>query len=94
MLVVSELVTNAVVHTRCRRVLVAIALTPMDEVIVAVANRTLTRDRWSELRAPRAELAESGRGLDIVRCTSNRVGMTRRCGCTVVWARLSAGDSK
>ncbi|WP_079026389.1 ATP-binding protein [Embleya scabrispora] len=88
-LVVSELVTNAITHTACRRIVVLVIESASKELVVAVVNRSPDRSWRREPSRPASDSAESGRGLVIVRALSTRMGAARRCGHTIVWARRS-----
>ncbi|WSY48481.1 ATP-binding protein (plasmid) [Embleya sp. NBC_00888] len=85
--VISELVTNAITHGRCRHVLV-ILLAGNGEFVVVVANdgcppvRSLTDVDPNLIDGD----AECGRGLRIVNAMSSRFGATRGLGRTIVWA--------
>ncbi|MFI6584873.1 ATP-binding protein [Embleya sp. NPDC050493] len=89
-LVVSELVTNVVIHTSSRRIVVAVIESASGELLVAVANRSPARTWWRRHGHVDTDVAESGRGLAIVRAMSARMGSVHRCGHTIVWARQSA----
>ncbi|MFI8306095.1 ATP-binding protein [Streptomyces sp. NPDC085927] len=86
-LVVSELLTNAVLHTNSRRVACTLGATP-DLVLIQVT------DDGSGPSAPRTRRAgsrdEAGRGLLLVRALSEHwgVGVAEYGGGRTVWATL------
>lgn len=85
-LVVSELVTNAITHTRCRSVAVGVLLRRSGELLVVVADNGPGPARIPTDTDPGGVDDERGRGLFLVATTSTRFGATRRLGHTVVWA--------
>ncbi|MEU1667945.1 ATP-binding protein [Streptomyces sparsogenes] len=86
-LIVSELVTNAVVHSGCRCLRVTVSRPGPHWVRVAVT------DKSPVLPTPRAVEAddENGRGLAIVEAVSDRWGTDRLPWGKRVWAELRVG---
>lgn len=82
--IVTELVSNAVEHTRCRSVRVLVTRTTDHRVRIAVADTC--RDT-PEMDRPGGD-AEGGRGLFLVDALSSRWGYDRNPWGKVVWAEL------
>ncbi|MFI6942773.1 SpoIIE family protein phosphatase [Streptomyces sp. NPDC050418] len=94
---VSELVTNAVVHAGtqvevvCRMEAVLAADGGLDEgaaVVIEVGDHHPGRPVQGEVSGHPPGLAEYGRGLQLVACLSESWGITYRTGTKTVWARL------
>ena len=87
MLVASELVTNAVVHSGGdeRHSLSVVVSRSDSAVLISVRDPGLSADE-AKIRADRGSEVE-GRGLMLVERLSNRWG-TRRNGSYLVWAQL------
>ncbi|MBV9023727.1 MAG: ATP-binding protein [Streptomycetaceae bacterium] len=84
-LIVSELATNALIHTRTSTVTVVVACLP-GAVVVSVTDR----GPHKPLAVPAADnRAEHGRGLHIVDALSQRWGHARTGTGTRVWARVA-----
>jgi hypothetical protein len=86
-LIASELVTNVLDHTRCRRLRVSARRVKPGTVRIAVSDRSL---RVPELRAPGSG-SPGGRGLLLVDALSHGWGCERRGWGKVVWARVCVG---
>ncbi|MET9134248.1 ATP-binding protein [Streptomyces antibioticus] len=87
-LVVSELLTNAISHTRCRTAQVVIERRQADLVRICVEDDDPGRPD-TDLRRPSDE-AVGGRGLLLVDALSHRWGYDRRPHGKVAWAELRA----
>ncbi|MFF9620328.1 SpoIIE family protein phosphatase [Streptomyces griseosporeus] len=98
-LVVSELVTNAVVHAGTDVGLLC-RLEPAGHVVVEVSDQHPARAPRDDATAPadRAvpayDLPEYGRGLRLVATLAESWGITYRRGAKTVWARLPADDPR
>ncbi|MFC7913077.1 SpoIIE family protein phosphatase [Streptomyces sp. NPDC057386] len=96
-LVVSELVTNAVVHAGTDVGLLC-RLEPAGHIVVEVSDQHPTRaprDSGTGRTAPAApayDTPEYGRGLRLVATLAESWGITYRRGAKTVWARLSPYD--
>ncbi|GGX70522.1 ATP-binding protein [Streptomyces anandii] len=93
-LVVSELVTNAVRYSWTRTPQAAAARRFFELSLYALADciRVEVRDKERKLPVPTAvaEYAEGGRGLEIVQCCTSRWGAYHTCaGGKVVWCDVS-----
>ncbi|MFH8597539.1 ATP-binding protein [Streptomyces rimosus] len=89
-LVTSELVTNAVDHSRCRYMHVRISRLGKDRVRVAVTDRSFVRP---VLREP-SQYDQNGRGLFLVEALADCWGTERRSFGKSVWAELiTEGES-
>lgn len=92
-LLVSELVTNAVVHAGtavdvlCRFDEGAPGEST-DALVIEVSDHHPARAVRSEPRAPQSGTPEYGRGLQLVATLSESWGITYRSGTKTVWARL------
>lgn len=82
-LIVSELVTNAVVHAGTE-VRVRLERLPDDAVRLEVAD-----DSTRPLRPRRVTMARTGRGLALVDVLATRYGVEGRPNGKVVWAELT-----
>ncbi|WP_406126629.1 SpoIIE family protein phosphatase [Streptomyces sp. NBC_00989] len=89
MVVVSELVTNAVVHAGTDVELVC-RLEDTDSVVVEVADHHPSRAPRDNSAEPAYETPEFGRGLRLVSTLAESWGVTYRTGTKTVWARLPA----
>ncbi|MFJ8308755.1 MULTISPECIES: ATP-binding protein [unclassified Streptomyces] len=89
MLVVSELVNNAVTHTRCRVVRVVVRQEPGGLVRIGVADKCRA---VPEMALPDDD-SEGGRGLVLVDAVCWRWGYERRSWGKLVWAQLRASGS-
>ncbi|MEU2558577.1 ATP-binding SpoIIE family protein phosphatase [Streptomyces longispororuber] len=93
-LVVSELVTNAVVHAGtsveilCRLDGAAATEDALDVVVIEVSDHHPARAVRSTPRAPKPDIPEYGRGLHLVATLAESWGITYRSGTKTVWARL------
>ncbi|MET7701056.1 ATP-binding protein [Streptomyces sp. NPDC005485] len=87
-LVISELVTNASLHTRTGPL--DLNLTTFDhELAISVTDAcTSPVELWTPQNSSERE---HGRGLDIVRSLAHAVGCSRTPTGKTVWARLSTG---
>jgi Histidine kinase-, DNA gyrase B-, and HSP90-like ATPase. len=83
-LVVSELISNAVAHTRCRLTRVTIARVGNNTIRVAVAD---TSRQVPRMLTPTGH-SGSGRGLFLVDALSDRWGYDLQRASKVVWAEL------
>ena len=99
LLLASELVTNAVLHSKSQlpggTVTVVAARNP-DEVLVVVADNG-ANCRVPILRAvPNSDrpLSETGNGLLLVASLADRWGYRPEAHCTTVWFRLYGGQSR
>nr|WSY55007.1 SpoIIE family protein phosphatase [Streptomyces sp. NBC_00886] len=92
MVVVSELVTNAVVHAGTDVELVC-RLEDTDSVVVEVADHHPSRAPRDNSAEPAYETPEFGRGLRLVSTLAEAWGVTYRTGTKTVWARLTADGS-
>lgn len=91
-LIVSELVTNAVVHAGTEVRLMCRLEEAAGALVVEVADQHPSRaPRGNEPEAPAYETPEYGRGLRLVAALSEAWGITYRPGTKTVWARLAAG---
>ncbi|GAA2622475.1 ATP-binding protein [Streptomyces axinellae] len=86
-LVVSELVANAVRHTRCRRIRVTVTRTGEGRVRVGVADTSRALPR---LRHPTGTEVR-GRGLELVDALASRWGTDLKGWGKCVWAELAMG---
>ncbi|GGW40994.1 ATP-binding SpoIIE family protein phosphatase [Streptomyces griseoloalbus] len=92
MLVLSELVTNAVVHAGTELRLTCGLDEETGAIVVEVADRHPSRaPRGDEPEAPAPDAPEYGRGLRLVAAVCEAWGITYRPGTKTVWARLPAG---
>ncbi|MEV1019138.1 SpoIIE family protein phosphatase [Streptomyces sp. NPDC050264] len=97
--VLSELVTNAVVHAGtsvdllCRLDEAAADGTPAG-VVVEVTDHHPARAVRGERACRTSETPESGRGLQLVASLAESWGITYRPGTKTVWARLPAADTE
>lgn len=89
MVVVSELVTNAVVHAGTDVELVC-RLEDTDSIVVEVADHHPSRAPRDNSAEPAYETPEFGRGLRLVSTLAEAWGVTYRTGVKTVWARLPA----
>lgn len=89
MVVVSELVTNAVVHAGTDVELVC-RLEDADSIVVEVADHHPSRAPRDNNAEPAYETPEFGRGLRLVSTLAEAWGVTYRTGVKTVWARLPA----
>jgi serine phosphatase RsbU (regulator of sigma subunit)/anti-sigma regulatory factor (Ser/Thr protein kinase) len=89
MVVVSELVTNAVVHAGTDVELVC-RLEETDSIVVEVADHHPSRAPRDNNAEPAHETPEFGRGLRLVSTLAEAWGVTYRTGTKTVWARLPA----
>lgn len=89
MVVVSELVTNAVVHAGTDVELVC-RLEDTDSIVVEVADHHPSRAPRDNNAEPAYETPEFGRGLRLVSTLAEAWGVTYRTGVKTVWARLPA----
>ncbi|MCX5234108.1 SpoIIE family protein phosphatase [Streptomyces prunicolor] len=89
MVVVSELVTNAVVHAGTDVELVC-RLEDTDSIVVEVADHHPSRAPRDNSAEPAYETPEFGRGLRLVSTLAEAWGVTYRTGTKTVWARLPA----
>ncbi|MEW1832960.1 SpoIIE family protein phosphatase [Streptomyces sp. NPDC088196] len=89
MVVVSELVTNAVVHAGTDVELVC-RLEETDSIVVEVADHHPSRAPRDNNAEPAYETPEFGRGLRLVSTLAEAWGVTYRTGVKTVWARLPA----
>ncbi|CAL9333999.1 hypothetical protein SUDANB140_00129 [Streptomyces sp. enrichment culture] len=91
-LLVSELATNAVVHSASTGMLCGLSLTPGERLLVEVHDDGCTEAHPSGARPPGPD-DESGRGLLIVQQLADSWGAVRsaRTGGTAVWAVLRVG---
>ncbi|WP_329249607.1 SpoIIE family protein phosphatase [Streptomyces sp. NBC_01478] len=89
MVVVSELVTNAVVHAGTDVELVC-RLEEADSIVVEVADHHPSRAPRDNNAEPAHETPEFGRGLRLVSTLAEAWGVTYRTGTKTVWARLPA----
>lgn len=89
-LVVDELLTNAIDHTRCRTARIAIRRIADDRVRISVADTS--RD-VPDMSNPRQD-SEDGRGLVLVDALSDQWGYDRHRTWKVVWAELRTGASR
>ncbi|MFG2113277.1 ATP-binding protein [Streptomyces sp. NPDC048718] len=87
-LLVSELVTNAVVHTDSRRI--GVAVTRTTETTVRVVVLDVGRTRVPAPRPP-ADDEESGRGFCLVAALADRWGIEYVATGKRVWCELDAG---
>ncbi|XUL88063.1 SpoIIE family protein phosphatase [Streptomyces galilaeus] len=92
MVVVSELVTNAVVHAGTDVELVC-RLEDTRSVVVEVADHHPSRSPRDNSGEPAYETPEFGRGLRLVSTLAEAWGVTYRTGTKTVWARLPAEGS-
>ncbi|MBK3575696.1 SpoIIE family protein phosphatase [Streptomyces sp. MBT65] len=89
MVVVSELVTNAVVHAGTDVELVC-RLEETDSIVVEVADHHPSRAPRDNNAEPAHETPEFGRGLRLVSTLAEAWGVTYRTGTKTVWARMPA----
>ncbi|MEW2581334.1 ATP-binding protein [Streptomyces syringium] len=93
-LIVSELATNAVLHTRSVRIPLEIELTA-DSVRVSVRDRGPRPAGPIRPRARTHELDESGRGLELVDALSLRWGVLPAPGAgSTVWATVALAQAR
>ncbi|MGI5454740.1 SpoIIE family protein phosphatase [Streptomyces sp. CA-249302] len=98
LLIVSELVTNAVVHAGTDVEVACRLEEPTGALVLEVCDRHPSRaPRGSDTESP-SETPEYGRGLRLVSTLADSWGVTYRKGAKTVWARLSperdAGDEE
>ncbi|RZB13475.1 protein phosphatase [Streptomyces sp. F001] len=93
MVVVSELVTNAVVHAGTDVELVCCLQPESGAVVVEVCDHHPSRAPRDGESEAAYEAAEYGRGLRLVAALSEAWGVTYRRGAKTVWARVSAEGS-
>ncbi|MER7575296.1 SpoIIE family protein phosphatase [Streptomyces sp. NPDC126514] len=91
-LVVSELVTNAVVHAGTEIGLVCRAEEETGAVVVEVSDHHPARAPRDGASEPAHGSAEYGRGLTLVARLAECWGVTYRTGVKTVWARLPAEE--
>lgn len=84
-LLVSELVTNAVLHARSP-ISVEVRRCRRGGVHVAVSDTSTA----TPVRTPRSETALDGRGVDLVEAFSTRWGVRSRVGGKTVWFEVDA----
>ncbi|MGW1722834.1 SpoIIE family protein phosphatase [Streptomyces sp. NPDC002306] len=89
-LVVSELVTNAVVHAGTDVGLVCRLEEPTGAVVVEVSDQHPSRPPRDGAAEPPFETPEYGRGLRLVATLAEAWGVTYSRGTKTVWARLPA----
>ncbi|MFD9909741.1 SpoIIE family protein phosphatase [Streptomyces sp. NPDC059063] len=92
-LLVSELVTNAVVHAGTSvevlcRLDEGLPGESTDALVIEVSDRHPARAVRNEPRSPQPGTPEYGRGLQLVATLSESWGITYRKGTKTVWARL------
>ncbi|MFE6162015.1 SpoIIE family protein phosphatase [Streptomyces sp. NPDC056486] len=98
-LLVSELVTNAVVHAGttvellCRLDEAGLG-EETDTLVIEVSDHHPARAVRSESRPQSAGTPEYGRGLRLVAALSDSWGITYRTGTKTVWARLPVGGAQ
>ncbi|MGI5443200.1 SpoIIE family protein phosphatase [Streptomyces shenzhenensis] len=92
MIVVSELVTNAVVHAGTEVELVC-RLEADGAVVVEVGDHHPSRAPRDHAAESPYETPEYGRGLRLVATLAESWGIAYRTGAKTVWARLSAQDA-
>ncbi|WP_086730221.1 ATP-binding SpoIIE family protein phosphatase [Streptomyces carpinensis] len=94
LVVVSELVTNAVVHAGTDVELICRLEPETGTCVVEVSDQHPSRaPRGHAAEAP-YEPPEYGRGLRLVAALAEEWGITYRTGVKTVWARLPAGDDQ
>ncbi len=91
-LVVSELVTNAVVHAGTDIELVCWTEEETGAIVVEVSDRHPSRAPRDGAPEPEHGTAEYGRGLNLVARLAESWGVTYRTGAKTVWARLPAEE--
>ncbi|MER6180835.1 ATP-binding SpoIIE family protein phosphatase [Streptomyces sp. NPDC001652] len=91
--VVSELVTNAVVHAGTDVELECRLETETGALVVEVADQHPSRAPRDGTGEPSYETPEYGRGLRLVATLAESWGITYRKGAKTVWARLTEEDS-
>lgn len=91
--VVSELVTNAVVHAGTDVDLECRLETETGALVVEVADQHPSRAPRDGTGEPSYETPEYGRGLRLVATLAESWGITYRKGTKTVWARLTEEDS-
>ncbi|MGW2082152.1 ATP-binding protein [Streptomyces sp. NPDC001939] len=84
--IVSELLTNVVVHTKTPLTTVVIERRSDSSVRIAVSDRSQVAPREKTA----TDDAESGRGLCLVEALSSRWGCDRSRGGKVIWAEIKA----
>ncbi|MFF0224486.1 SpoIIE family protein phosphatase [Streptomyces sp. NPDC004629] len=92
MIVVSELVTNAVVHAGTAVELIC-RLEEDGAVVVEVGDHHPSRAPRDSVAESPYEVPEYGRGLRLVATLAESWGVTYRRGAKTVWARLCAQDA-
>ncbi|MFR9675827.1 ATP-binding protein [Streptomyces sp. TR02-1] len=85
-LVISELVTNAVLHTRCSCIRVSIDRPSYDVVRIEVVDKS---HRLPAIR-PAGENDDNGRGLALVDAFTTKWGTDMRSWGKLVWAEMKA----
>ncbi|WP_155053715.1 ATP-binding SpoIIE family protein phosphatase [Streptomyces blattellae] len=88
--VVSELVTNAVVHAGTDVGLVCRLEAPTGDLVIEVIDQHPSRAPRDSDTEPPHETPEYGRGLRLVATLAEDWGVTYRRGAKTVWARLPA----
>ncbi|MDT9700065.1 SpoIIE family protein phosphatase [Streptomyces sp. P17] len=91
-LVVSELVTNAVVHAGTDVELVCRTEEETGAIVVEVSDRHPSRAPRDGASEPAYGTSEYGRGLSLVARLAESWGVTYRTGVKTVWARLPAEE--
>ncbi|MGV9994042.1 SpoIIE family protein phosphatase [Streptomyces sp. NPDC003374] len=94
LVVVSELVTNAVVHAGTEVELVCRLEPETGACVVEVSDHHPSRAPRGHGGEPSYEAPEYGRGLRLVAALSEAWGITYRTGAKTVWARLPAEDAE
>ncbi|MEV6835340.1 ATP-binding protein [Streptomyces sp. NPDC051133] len=89
-LLVSELVTNAVVHTACPAVLRLSVPVPQTEATPSTTLRLEVADTSSRAPVPRCAAGDAtgGRGLALVDCLADRWGWSREDAGKSIWCEL------
>lgn len=93
LVVVSELVTNAVVHAGTDVELTCRLEPDTGSCVVEVSDHHPSRAPHDHGPEPSYEPSEYGRGLRLVAALAEAWGITYRPGVKTVWARLPAGES-
>lgn len=89
-IIVSELSTNTINHSKCRLLRVKISHPSQDTVRISVSDG----NRWSVPVLQKARPQdENGRGLHLVDLLSTKWGYDQKHWGKVVWAELQAGQA-
>lgn len=87
-LIVSELASNAINHSRCRLLRVTVTRVSPSMIRISVSDK----NRAAPVLTSAEDESESGRGLQMVDLLSTKWGYDRRNWGKIVWAELAVQD--